>query len=706
MNSRLPLLKPIFLAGLLLLNHCGYLNAQTGDYQRQQARLLQKALEKNHYSPRTLDDTFSGQLFYRFIHSLDPGRLYLTEADIKTLSVYRLQLDNELKGSDWKFLPLATNLYGQRLLQAEKICTELLRTPFNFTTTETIVFAKKDSLSYAASEKEYQQRWNKWLTYRGLQQLAYQRNDSTTGGKTDTAREPLIRQKVLRTETRNIRQILDHPEGFEAYVGELFLNAITACFDPHTNYLSKTGRENYESGISTEAHSFGMNLDENQAGEVIISRLVPGGPAWKSGELHKDDVLLSLRWKGKNPVDLADAEVEEVEGMIQSTNSGQLELTVRKANGLAKTVSLVKEKIREDENIVKGYILKGAKKIGYISLPGFYTQWDNNPGGGCANDVAKEIVKLKQEKIDGLILDIRYNGGGSLYEGASLAGIFVNEGPLFMMQGRDRKPVVMKDMNRGTIYDGPLVLMVNGQSASASEVLASTLQDYNRALIVGSPTFGKATGQVIFPLDTTLNPIRVQQGRSKTDWGSATITVEKLYRVTGKSAQLKGVQPDVLLPDIFERLDYRESSRDFALSGDSVGKKVYYSPAVSLPRKDLAGKSTQRTNVHPSFQLIRKFTRRELLSKDNRTIPLNLVAYRKMMDETRQWINDLEAALERPTTLYSVENTGYDQELMRIDTYGSEINGFYLETLRNDIYLEEAYRVMQDLLFLTQSENK
>jgi C-terminal peptidase prc len=248
-----------------------------------------------------------------------------------------------------------------------------------------------------------------------------------------------VRQKIGQIEKRNIRRILDHPGGFEEYVGTLFLKAVTLCHDPHTNYLSKTDWQNYEGALSRESLSFGVDLDETDEGAVTIARLVPGGPAWKSNELHKGDVLLALRWGGKNPVDLAGADLEEVEGLLQSSNADRLEITVQKTNGMVKTVALLKEKIREEENVVKSFILKGDKKIGYISLPGFYTEWESRTGQGCANDVAKEIVKLQKEKVEGLILDIRYNGGGSLGEGVDLAGIFIDQGPMCVMKGPHRK---------------------------------------------------------------------------------------------------------------------------------------------------------------------------------------------------------------------------------------------------------------------------
>jgi carboxyl-terminal processing protease len=430
---------------------------------------------------------------------------------------------------------------------------------------------------------------------------------------------------------------------------------------------------------------------------------VPGGPAWKSNELHKEDIITSVKWEGKPAVDLTGADMDEAEAVLQSTNSGLLEITVKKTNGLTKTVSLKKEKIRDDENSVKSYILQGERKIGYITLPGFYTEWESKEGKGCANDMAKEIVKLKAANIEGLILDIRYNGGGSLGEGLNLAGIFIDEGPLCMMQARGEKPTIMKDMNRGTIYDGPLVVMVNGQSASASEILASTLQDYNRALIVGSPTFGKSTGQVVLPLDTLLRSSTGRQIAAKTEYGFAKVTIEKLYRVNGKSAQIKGVSPDVHIPDVYEALSYRESSLPHVLPGDSVQKKVYFTPLKALPVNELAKRSAARTNHHASFTHIQKFIEalKPVLQQNPRKIPLQPQAYAEAMQEKYNWWQSIEKVVNQRTSLFAVENTSYDKQVLKVDTYSQEVNSLSQKTIQDDIYIEETYRILSDLISLS-----
>jgi len=669
-----------------------------------QAVMLRRALDKYHYQPRSLNDSLSAQVFRRFLRMLDPRHLYFTAADVQQLSEYRTRLDEELGGKSWQFVPLATRLYAQRLAAAEKTVEAALQKPFDFPAGETITFGGKDSLHFAADEKEYAQRWQKWLKYQALLHLTRTSGTTNAAGTAPalTAKEPAVRQKIGQIEKRNIRRILDHPGGFEEHVGTLFLNAVTLCYDPHTNYLSKTDWQNYEGGMSPEHLSFGVDLDETDEGAVTIARLVPGGPAWKSNELHKGDVLLALKWAGKPPVDLAGADLEEVEELLRSSNADRLEITVQKTNGIFKTVALLKEKIREEENVVKSFVLKGDKIIGYISLPGFYTEWESRLGQGCANDVAKEIVKLQKEKVEGLILDIRYNGGGSLGEVVDLAGIFIDQGPMCVMKGRTEKPEILKDMNRGTVYDGPLVVLVNGQSASASEVLAGVLQDYNRAVVVGSPTFGKATGQIVVPLDSTISPTAPAERKARSPYGFVTVTIEKLYRVTGRSAQLKGVRPDIGLPDIYAVLDYREATYPFALPSDSLNRKFYFSPLSPLPVAELTRRSAVRVGGHPSFEAIRQFTKTfaDASDKTAKAIPLQPAYFTQRAAENQRRRQELEKALEQATTLYTVENTAYDRELMHMDAYGKEVNDALVQNVLSDIYITEGYQIAKDLILL------
>jgi carboxyl-terminal processing protease len=357
---------------------------------------------------------------------------------------------------------------------------------------------------------------------------------------------------------------------------------------------------------------------------------------------------------------------------------------------------LKKEKMENEENIVKSFVLNGEKKIGYILLPGFYTEWENESGSSCANDVAKEIIKLKRENIDGLILDLRYNGGGSLGEAMEMAGIFIDEGPLFSLRDKAGKLQTLKDPNRGTIYDGPLALMVNGQSASASEILSACLQDYNRAVIVGSTTYGKATGQQMFSLDTLSNKAEPAPGMDMVK-----ITGEKLYRLTGATAQFSGVIPDVALPDAFDAMEYREKFSKQALLPDTAKRNSYYKALQPLPAGKLSALSLQRTKNNEEFNSVRQFidAERKFLSGRMNTIPLKWDAFEKWMKENNP---DDEPGKESkaPTKKFTVENHARDKELLFNNAYAKEVNSVWLQNLAEDIYVEETFSVLLDLINL------
>lgn len=661
---------------------------------RKEAHMYTDLLQLYHYSPRTLDEQLSNDVFKKFIEELDDHGLYFTKADLQTLAVSKESIYNDFMGFTWNALPQITELYKKRLLLVRQTVTDLLAKPVVVAPTETVSFSigvMHDSISYAVDDAALQKRWTKLLKYKILAGI----NSSDSLPK----KEPEVREKVKTMQLRTIDRILQHPIGFEKYVASLYLRSFGLCFDPHTTYMSHTEYQNMQSDLSKEAYSFGLDLEDNEDGEIVIARLHPGGPAWKSNELHKGDILTGLSWEGKETVDLTGADAQEVYHLLRDANQVKLTIQVRRPNGQTEEVQLMKEKLEAEENLVKSYILKGDKKIGYITLPGFYSEWSNASGSGCANDVAKEVVKLKQENVEGLILDIRSNGGGSVKEGLALAGIFIDEGPLFMIRTAEPKPVIMKDLYRGTLFDGPLIVMVNRQSASASEILASTLQDYNRALIVGSTTFGKATTQMILSVDTTLKPDVNNPVAINSPYGFANVTIGKLYRVTGKSCQLIGVKPDVHLPDIYEAVNYGERYYPFALAHDSLDKKLNYLPLAALPIQSLSQKSESRLAASKDFALVKKqIAQYPNMEKLFKNIPLTQEGYKKHKRDIEQWWNKLDDAEQEKTTLYKVENTTWENEILSVDAYKKEVNEVVVKNLAEDLYLQETYLIMQDLI--------
>ena len=673
-----------------------------GSSQQQVKALLQVVKEK-HYSPRTVDDNFSEFLFARVFERLDPDKIFFTVSDLSDLASYKTTLDEELNGKSWTFLNRMIPLYRKRLMQADTAIADITSKPFDFSLNEFLSVAIDKS--WPATEKEKRNKWYQILKYETLEGLvdiaSIQLNQTKAVDKKAVLdREMQVRLMIKARHLRHIKSILQTAEGFENYIQAVYLDAIATIFDPHTNFFPETEKQNFESSLNKDGYYFGFILDNNEKGEPSIMHLEPGGPAWKTGELNKGDVFLQMKWEGKDPIDLIGAEAREVSSLLDASNNDLLELTVKKTNGEIKKVQLRKEKMRGgDEDIVKSFLLDGAKKIGYISLPGFYTKWENEGGSSCANDVAKEIVKLKKENINGLILDLRFNGGGSLGEALDLAGIFIEEGPLCMIKGKDGKIITGKDPNRGTIYDGPLLVVVNGQSASASELVAASLQDYNRAIVAGTATFGKATAQQIFPLQSGTSVITNEKGYAK-------VTMQKIYRVSGRAAQRNGVIPDVLIPDIFEGLTYREKDEPHSLADDTVKRNAYYKPLGQLPVSMIGAKSAERISGDKKFQQIISL-QKMILQESQHTQPVSLKwdeVEKELKKEFAEGFPQVNA-VDAKVTAYKAGNHSYDKNRLSSDELFSLINKHWIKRLENDIYVEEAYRILADYITMITTKN-
>ena len=628
---------PALIFLLLFQNH--YLYTQSS--LQQKAIVLKRMIELNHLAPKPVDDSFSADMFKIIINRADRRRLLFTDAEFKSLQAYNNKLDEELNKKEWTFYDLFATLYKKALTRADSIITKLSQKPFDFNVNETVTSNKREEFNFATDVSSLSARWLRYLKYSALDQL-FDIAAADTTGKTSLktvigTAEAKVREQLKKNEIKNLKRLTTQQGGIDGHITELYLNALASVFDPHTNYFSPQGKQQFQESLSTEALSFGLELDENEKGQIVVDMLTPGGPAWKSGDLNKGDILLSVLWEGKEVADMTGATLEEAYEELEKSSTDKLILKFKKADGTEKTVMLKKEKLENEENIVKGFVLQGEKKIGYILLPGFYTEWENESGSSCANDVAKEIVKLKKENIDGLILDVRYNGGGSLGEALEMTGIFIDEGPVVGIKSKDPKVVFLKDPNRGTIFSGPMVLMVNGQSASASEMLAAALQDYNRAVIVGSATFGKATMQQMFSLDT----FSKKAAAMNTDRDMVKITDGKLYRLTGESAQRNGVVPDVLLPDAFDGIEYREKFSPNALVGDPVAKNNYYKPLPALPVNELAAKSALRIKSDDNFRDIQQIILMMIARREkSETISLKWEEFEKW---ARQNAKELEA---------------------------------------------------------------
>jgi carboxyl-terminal processing protease len=670
--------------------------AQSPVSTQQEATQLIKNLLEHHVSPRPVDDSFSKDVFDIFIKLVDADKLFFTRLDIDQLSVHMTTIDDELNSSSWKFLPEVTKRLEKNLRHAETVIARHTAKPFDFMTDE-LHYRNAD---WAADEKEIGNRWRLHLKFETLNELVRIRTTLPAISNEDflLGKEADARNVVKKSAMRTINRLIDHSTGYEEHIASLYLRAIGLAFDPHSTHLSFSEMNDYVTSLGTEGYYFGITISESERGEIMIGDLTPGGAAWRSGNVHSGDVIEKVRWGANEWIDVEKMTRDEMNELLMESNNVVMEFMLKEGTGLRKSVLLKKEKMDSEENVVKSLILEGDKKIGYISLPGFYSAWGGSESSRCANDVAKEILKLKKENIEGIILDVRYNRGGSLFEAVAMAGIFIDAGPMGMIKDQSGAVTSVKDMNRGTVYDGPLILMVNGLSASASEFLAAALQDHNRAVIVGSKTYGKATGQRIFPMQ----PGKVEIDHTldvASGWGFSTITAMKIYRVTGKTAQKHGVTPDITLPDLYNFSDFGESYATGALPSDSVTKKAYYSPLKPLPLQALRSKSATRVNASEAFRLTRDYSKQLVALKERLdTVNLTWTEYNNLVGTEAGVFSRLRECNSRSTDAFKIGSHAFNQQRLQMDDYARQQNENWTGNLSTDISLEEAYYIICDYI--------
>jgi carboxyl-terminal processing protease len=694
--SKLLMKKNLFFALLIVIPFLTIAQLKPVNAFQQKAMLLKRFMDKNHYQPLQWNDSSSVMLFDKWIKDLDEEKLFFTQKDIAALSVNKNNLDDEMLGKSWIFFDASIILYKKRIQKADSIIQAYLSKPIDFSKPDNFTWP---ATTFAASEIELTKRWQQYLKWRILDNIADNITDdsialTTTLPNNFAKIEIEERQGGQKLESSYIKNKLQTPELFIENRKDDYLNAIAWCYDPHSSYMNLKEKDEFNAAVSAMEYSAGLALDENEKGDKTIGYLQPGGSAWKSGQLHKGDVLLKVKVNGIEK-EVANMTVDELEDILEGNSSGDVEITFKTAAGVVKTTKLLLEKVSDEEEKVKSYVVKSNKKIGYINLPGFYSReedYKNLTYDGCANDVSKEIIKLRKDNIEGLILDLRNNGGGSMWEAMQLAGIFIDIGPVASMKDKDGKVSFLKDPNRGTIYDGPLMVLINGQSASASEFLSATLQDYNRALIVGGTTYGKGTAQTVQPLDTN----KVDPNKKYEDF--VKITEDKFYRVNGTTVQWKGVEPDISLPDFFDDISFKEKANTSALKPDN-GKVGKYTAANALPIAALKAKSEIRVSINPFFktkQLVSKFISQ---SKNGITIPLQWSSFSQYYTKTKERFALFTDEKNEAKTDITADNNIFDKDrFIASDKQIKETNETYLKLIATDKVIAEACKIFEDLL--------
>ncbi len=647
--------------------------------------------ERHYLGKSRIQPSLSEEVKLSFWMSLDSQGFYFLKEDLDLLGRKSFRLDSEEVGQISSFFSNTLSLYKERLKTTLDYLNELEKSNTPLVTKGEFEFYPERKTEYPKDKTDWKDRWARYLRYKILTSKFYSEQFSKKEDFRNNflSSEKELRKEAIQREKERIKNILEHPDGFDSYLESLFLNVILGKFDPHSSFFSASEKQRFETSLSSKGYSFGIVFDRGFFGDTKIERLIPGSSAWRSEKLNRGDRILEVRFPDdKNRVvSTSDYSPGEMESILSGTKTKKAVFKVRKNDGRILNVFLVQEKIGLEENTISSYLLNGKNKIGYLYLPAFYTEWETE-GGGCAQDIAREILKLKRDNIQGLILDLRNNGGGSLEEAIDLAGIFIDQGPLFVQKFSSSELVIIKDTNRGTIYDGPLIILLNGQSASASEFLASALQNYNRALVIGSPSYGKATSQILLPLD--------ENKKGNSDF--LKLTTNFYFGVQGMSHQQKGVIPDIPLPDLSD-LYGREKDVPEAIRTEQIYKEITYKRLPELELSEIKDGSEDRVDDDPNFSRLGSLSsklRKKIKSMDK--ISLDADDFYEEFSELAKFYEDYQAATTRKSNKFSVDTHSFDQGLEKMDSYTKEINLERKTRLEEDLYIDEAYQIMQEYM--------
>jgi carboxyl-terminal processing protease len=641
-------------------------------------------IQHEHFHPKPVDDTLSVFVFDTFMDDLDGNRNLFTKIEYENLCKNRLLLDNYILQNDCSFMNDFVSVYQFALERKKKTLEKIQNEELDYAAKDTVKFSKKN-FPFDLMATNIDKIWRKRIKYYILEDISKLSSNLDSLNQNFSKLEKISKVKIFDTQLCKVNSILDSKNGLGYDLQNDFLNIFCNYFDPHTNYFSLDAKSSFMSGLTTSGLSLGLNVSLNEKEEIVVEEIVPGGPAARAEKFEKDDVILKVSNKKGQDYTVSCASLEKIGELIYSDSNEEIEFTIQKKNGNILAVLLKKQVMKATANAVSSFIVEKEIKVGYINIPNFYSDFDGYSEQGCADDVAKEIIKLTQDNIQGLVIDLQDNGGGSMEEAIKLAGIFIDYGPVSVLVNSKKKQSVLKDYNRGSIYYGPIVILINGNSASASEFFAATMQDYNRAIIVGSKSLGKASMQTILPLD-----------ENKQDF--VKLTVEKFYRITGDSNQIKGIIPDITLPILYDSIVPREISFKTALKYDVINSKARFTPF----RKDyyplIIDLSNARLKNNALFNEI-ILANKEINALYNDPKEPLLITFKEVFNDIHE-IDSLWKKVKKiakTETNCTISNNSYDSEKLQFDTFQQEINTYKIKDLKTSPYIEEAVAILNDI---------
>ena len=546
-----------------------------------------------------------------------------------------------------------------------------------------------------------QLKFNTLITYYGLVQDEKQKKEDDESYKIKSNVD--LEKEARETTLSNIDRYYDFTDDIERKdYFSVYINAIVEEFDPHTFYFAPQDKDRFDIAMSGKLEGIGARLVKD-SDNITITEVISGGPAWRSEEIAEGDVILKVRQEDeKEAISILGMRLDDAVDLIKGPKDTKVTLTVRKkVMGNIEEVTLIRDIIEIDETYAKtSMVKKDGRNYGVINLPKFYFDMEDYSNRNAASDIKEDIIKLKQEGMEGLVLDLRNNGGGSLKTVVDIAGMFIEKGPIVQVKSNGQRKEVLKDEDPQVLWDGPLVILVNELSASASEILAAAMQDYKRAIIIGSKqTYGKGTVQNVIDLNRWL------RNNDMGDMGALKITTQKFYRVNGGSTQLEGVKSDVVVPDRYSFVDIGEKDQENPLPWDKIDAAKYdiWNGYVGYDEAIAASKERMKTNTQ--LRLIEDNARWVKTQSEESSYPLNFDEYAREAEKDKELAKQYDAIKDYKTNL-TYNSLPYEVELFASDTILKEKRQRWHESLSKDVYIEEAINVLSDMKMNNITRNK
>ena len=655
--------------------------------------ILRYVLTEGHYEPKEINDAFSENVYTAFIENLDPSKRYFLQSDIDEFSKYKFLIDDQINNEDLTFFFLVYNRFKERSDESKNYYKEILDHSFDFNTDEVLDVNYEKAL-YAKNTENLLDTWRKQLKISTLSILYDKTKEEDDKFKADSTYQKqafnVLEVEARESVTKNMTEFyerfdeLTYSDWFTTYI-----NCISEQFDPHTSYFDPSIKKKFDQSMSGKLEGIGARLQKQNEYTKVIE-LISGGPAWKQGDLEVGDLILKVAQGNGEPLDIVGMRLDDAIEFIKGPKGTQVNLTVKKIDGTTQIISIIRDVVELEETFVKSSIVeKDGRTFGVIDLPKFYIDFDEENFRNSTTDMTQEIERLKKQNIEGLVIDLRNNGGGSLQTAIEISGLFINKGPIVQVKYRGANAEIKKDTDAKIQWDGPLVILVNELSASASEIFAAAMQDYKRAVIIGGKqTYGKGTVQSVIDLNRYHN--------LNEDIGALKMTIQKFYRINGGSNQLEGVHSDIMLPSRYTYLEIGERDEKNALKFDKVPPANYTLWNNYDNFDQVINNSKKRIATNETFKLIDENAQWLKKSQEDTLIYLNLNAYKADIESHEAFASKFKPIRDYTSNL-TFNSPLYEQPLLKADESLAEKREAWHKNLEKDIYIEESINVLNDL---------